>query len=62
MYGITETTVHVTYRRIRREECEEANGSKIGLGIEDLRVYVKDEQARIVPDRSERRDYVGGGD
>ena len=40
MYGITETTVHVTYRRVR---AEPGKGSGIGKGIEDLEVYVLDE-------------------
>ncbi|MEU4805248.1 non-ribosomal peptide synthase/polyketide synthase [Actinosynnema sp. NPDC023587] len=40
MYGITETTVHVTYT--------EADGS-IGVPIPDLRVYVLDEDLQPVP-------------
>ncbi|HET6492370.1 MAG TPA: AMP-binding protein, partial [Burkholderiales bacterium] len=38
MYGITETTVHVTYRPIRREDLESAQGSVIGIPIPDLQV------------------------
>src|SRR6185295_16012035 len=39
MYGITETTVHVTYRRIMREDAEQAAGSLIGVPLPDLQVY-----------------------
>lgn len=39
MYGITETTVHVTYREISQEEIE--NGiSSIGKPLPDLQVYI----------------------
>ena len=33
MYGITETTVHVTYRRIRLHDVETGSASPIGLAI-----------------------------
>lgn len=39
MYGITETTVHVTYRRIRAEDVW-TQASVIGVPIPDLRTYV----------------------
>jgi len=40
MYGITETTVHVTYKSIRKEEI--ASGiSNIGTAIPTLSVYVR---------------------
>ncbi|HKR14768.1 MAG TPA: amino acid adenylation domain-containing protein, partial [Pyrinomonadaceae bacterium] len=40
MYGITETTVHVTYRALTATEEQ----SVIGRGLPDLQVYVLDEQ------------------
>ncbi|MEU2297996.1 amino acid adenylation domain-containing protein [Streptomyces antibioticus] len=40
MYGITETTVHVTYQPLTRERATGAAGSVIGVGIPDLRTYV----------------------
>ncbi|HKN82957.1 MAG TPA: amino acid adenylation domain-containing protein, partial [Pyrinomonadaceae bacterium] len=49
MYGITETTVHVTYRRIRLADLESGRGSVIGAAIPDLRVYVLDQQQQPVP-------------
>ncbi|SFL00136.1 amino acid adenylation domain-containing protein [Lysobacter sp. cf310] len=42
MYGITETTVHVTYRPITRADLERSAGSVIGAPIPDLHLYVLD--------------------
>ncbi|MBW8485474.1 non-ribosomal peptide synthetase [Actinomadura parmotrematis] len=44
MYGITETTVHVSYIALDRAYAATAPGSVIGEGIPDLRVYVLDER------------------
>ena len=49
MYGITETTVHVTYRRIRTADVVSAQRSLIGTAIPDLRVYVLDQGQQPVP-------------
>ena len=38
MYGITETTVHVTYRPIALADLEAGAGSVIGVPIPDLRL------------------------
>src|ERR1700750_376835 len=43
MYGITETTVHVSHIRLDRQLAVGNRGSLIGRGISDLRVYVLDE-------------------
>ncbi|MEA2563973.1 MAG: hypothetical protein QOH06_5477 [Acidobacteriota bacterium] len=40
MYGITETTVHVTYRPISREDLETPWRSPIGIPIPDLSVHL----------------------
>jgi len=48
MYGITETTVHVTYRPIALADLEARRGSMIGRPIPDLRVDLLDEQLRPV--------------
>ena len=42
MYGITETTVHVTYRPLTRADVEGGAGSVIGVPIPDLHVQVLD--------------------
>ncbi|MFC4062435.1 AMP-binding protein, partial [Planomonospora corallina] len=41
MYGITETTVHVTYMPLDRAVAD-GSASVIGVGIADLRLYVLD--------------------
>ena len=45
MYGITETTVHVTFRRLSPTET----GSAIGMPIPDLEVHVLDRGGEPVP-------------
>ncbi|HEY7663397.1 MAG TPA: amino acid adenylation domain-containing protein, partial [Xanthobacteraceae bacterium] len=42
MYGITETTVHVSHMRVDRNLAIASTGNLIGRGIADLRVYVLD--------------------
>ena len=42
MYGITETTVHVSYMRLTEEMARSGVGSVIGGNIADLRIYVLD--------------------
>ncbi len=59
MYGITETTVHVTYRPLGRDDVDRA-GSRIGVPIPDLRVRVLDDQEAPVPIGVPGELYVGG--
>ena len=49
MYGITETTVHVTYRQISRADLDAAPRSPIGEAIEGLQIYLLDPQLQPVP-------------
>jgi amino acid adenylation domain-containing protein len=60
MYGITETTVHVTERRVRAADIT-ANGSLIGRPISDLRGYVLDQHMELLPEGVPGELYVGGG-
>jgi amino acid adenylation domain-containing protein/non-ribosomal peptide synthase protein (TIGR01720 family) len=60
MYGITETTVHVTYRPITLEDVEQNRGSVIGVPIPDLSLYVLDEALEPVPIGVPGEIYVGG--
>ncbi|MFD2168557.1 non-ribosomal peptide synthase/polyketide synthase [Tumebacillus lipolyticus] len=60
MYGITETTVHVTYRPIRLVDLEKGAGSVIGLPIPDLQLYVLDSNLQPVPFGVTGEMYVGG--
>jgi pristinamycin I synthase 3 and 4 len=46
MYGITETTVHVTYEALGGDQASQGN---IGRALGDLRVYVLDEALQPVP-------------
>ncbi|MDN8616773.1 polyketide synthase [Variovorax ginsengisoli] len=48
MYGITETTVHVSWRPIAREDLEARRGSMIGRAIPDLRIDILDAELRPV--------------
>jgi amino acid adenylation domain-containing protein len=59
MYGITETTVHVTYRPLRQHDAQ-ATGSPIGRCIPDLRCYVLDAHRQPVPLGAVGELYVGG--
>ncbi len=59
MYGITETTVHVTYKEITWVEMEAAK-SNIGKPIPTLKVYVLDENRRPVPIGVAGEMYVAG--
>jgi amino acid adenylation domain-containing protein/non-ribosomal peptide synthase protein (TIGR01720 family) len=49
MYGITETTVHVTFRLLAADELDRLPGSVIGEPIADLKAYVLDAQGEPVP-------------
>jgi amino acid adenylation domain-containing protein len=60
MYGITETTVHVTYRPIRKSDLLTATGSLIGERIPDLQIYVLDAARQPVPLGVPGELYVGG--
>lgn len=48
MYGITETTVHVTYRPLSKQDVEKSLGSVIGVPIPDLQVQLVDERLQPV--------------
>jgi amino acid adenylation domain-containing protein len=60
MYGITETTVHVTYRPISRADVRADPGSLIGRPITDLQVHVLDPQLQGVAAGAAGELYVGG--
>ena len=59
MYGITETTVHVTYRPLEAADLART-GSVIGRPIPDLDLYILDPQLRRVPIGLPGEIYVGG--
>jgi amino acid adenylation domain-containing protein len=60
MYGITETTVHVTYRPLTMADVREAWGSPIGIPIPDLQLYLLDAHLNPVPIGVPGELHVGG--
>ncbi|WP_280498184.1 non-ribosomal peptide synthetase, partial [Nocardia farcinica] len=60
MYGITETTVHVSYRALDAATIASASGSIVGRAIAGLRVYVLDNRLRPVPVGVAGEMYVAG--
>ncbi|MEH1848674.1 MAG: amino acid adenylation domain-containing protein [Nostoc sp.] len=60
MYGITETTVHVTYHQLTVADLEQKCGSLIGRPIADLQVYILDKNQQPVPVGIMGEMYVGG--
>ncbi|MGW2515414.1 non-ribosomal peptide synthetase, partial [Streptomyces scopuliridis] len=61
MYGITETTVHVTYRPLTAEDARAGAASAIGVGLPDLGVHLLDERLCPVPVGVVGELYVSGG-
>jgi amino acid adenylation domain-containing protein len=49
MYGITETTVHVTWRALESADSEAEGRSPIGVPIPDLQLFVVDRWGGLVP-------------
>ncbi|WP_255182507.1 non-ribosomal peptide synthase/polyketide synthase [Rhodococcus sp. 06-1460-1B] len=61
MYGITETTVHVSHRALDAQAAAEASGSLVGRAISGLSVYVLDARLGLVPAGVPGEMYVSGG-
>ncbi|MGG1652503.1 amino acid adenylation domain-containing protein [Paenibacillus sp. NRS-1780] len=60
MYGITETTVHVTYKKITQEEID-SNRSNIGTTMATLNAYILDDKQHLMPIGVPGELYVTGG-
>jgi len=60
MYGITETTVHVTARRVLRGDLARPEVSPLGVPIPDLRVRLLDPAGNEVPDGTPGEIHVWG--
>lgn len=58
MYGITETTVHVTVRPLTRDDVR--GGSVIGAPLSDLQLHVLDAGGEPVAESETGELYVGG--
>ena len=61
MYGITETTVHVTYGALSKKNLAEANVGFIGKHIKDLQAYILDKNHNVCPIGAQGELYIGGG-
>jgi|GEM_PF-1200117 len=48
MYGITETTVHVTYKEITEKEINQ-NINTVGTALPTLQCYILDKHQRVLP-------------
>ena len=59
MYGITETTVHVSYKEILQEDID-AGISNIGKTIPTLRCYILDDNKNFAPIGVRGEIYVAG--
>jgi amino acid adenylation domain-containing protein len=61
MYGITETTVHVTYYSIKEEDIfSPGQSSPIGSAIPETTIYIFDRHLNLVPVGVTGEIYVGG--
>ncbi len=60
MYGITETTVHVTYREVTAADAADGARSLIGVPIPDMQLYLLGDDRRPVPAGEVGEICVGG--
>jgi acyl-CoA synthetase (AMP-forming)/AMP-acid ligase II/acyl carrier protein len=60
MYGITETTVHVTHRTMARGDLARPSVSVIGRPIPDLQVWIVGEDGKPSPPGTVGEIHVGG--
>ncbi|OPX45146.1 surfactin synthase subunit 2 [Ruminiclostridium hungatei] len=59
MYGITETTVHVTYKEITREDMNDGS-SNVGQPLPKVYTYILDNDMNLCPVGVAGEIYVGG--
>ncbi|WP_162915454.1 non-ribosomal peptide synthetase [Paraflavitalea soli] len=59
MYGITETTVHNTYKEITHQEIT-AGASNIGTPLPTVNIYLLDAAMKLVPPGVAGEMYIGG--
>lgn len=60
MYGITETTVHATYRPLTKADMQATSGSVIGHALQDIQLYILDQHLRPAPIGVPGELYLGG--
>jgi surfactin family lipopeptide synthetase C len=60
MFGITETTVASTWRRVTADDVLGANGSPIGMPLSHQRMYLLDDKGRPTPSGVRGELYIAG--
>ena len=60
MYGITETTVHVTWKEIQMESIGKSNNSLIGKPLDDLNIFLLSDELNPTPIGVPGEIYVSG--
>ncbi len=60
MYGITETTVHVTWAPLTRADAENTGSSTVGRPIPDLQAFILNGQGNPMPFGVPGELYIGG--
>ena len=60
MYGVTETTVHVTYKPILSADLKHPHRSPIGVPIPDLQLYLLNSAGELAPDGTPGELYIAG--
>ncbi|HVG11019.1 MAG TPA: amino acid adenylation domain-containing protein [Thermoanaerobaculia bacterium] len=60
MYGITETTVHVTFRPVTKADLDRPGASPVGEPIPDLQVYLLGTHQELLPVGVPGEIHVGG--
>ncbi len=60
MYGITETTVHVTHGPVATQDIVSDARNNIGVELDDLEAYVLDPWQQLVPAKVCGELYIGG--
>lgn len=59
MYGITETTVHVTFKELKEKDLK-SSSSNIGVPIPTLKVYIMNQDMNLLPTGIEGQICVAG--
>lgn len=60
MYGITETTVHTTYRELKKSDLADSCRSPIGIPLPDLTIQLLDQNGKPTPVGEIGEIHVGG--
>ncbi|MBS0350388.1 MAG: amino acid adenylation domain-containing protein [Proteobacteria bacterium] len=60
MYGITETTVHVTFKQLTKQDLQNST-SNIGVPLNDLEILILNEQMQLCHPEIPGEIYVAGG-